>query len=383
MKRCICVVITARPSYARIRSALEAIVHHDDLELRLVLTASALVPDAGALDRVVETEGFRIDRRIASYDSSAGLGAMVRTTANSMLGMVGAFEELQPDAVLTIADRYETMATAVAAAYMNLPLVHVQGGEVTGSIDEKVRHAITKLADLHLVASPSAAERVRRMGEDPGRIVVTGCPSIDVARQALERPDLPADFAQQMGSCGAIDLAGDFIVVLQHPVTTEYGHAAQQIGETLRAVRDFDRPTLWFWPNVDAGADAVSSTIRSFRDHHGLPQVRFCRNVPPEDFIRLLHRAQLILGNSSVGIREAAWMGVPAVNVGSRQLGRDRGANVRDVPHVHEAILAALKVQANAKRYPSDPIYGDGHAGERIAQALASTPLSFDKRFVD
>lgn len=381
MSRRICVVVTARPSYARIRSAMRAIAAHPALELQLVVTASALQDDGDAPDHVMEVEGFRIDRRVPSLDPSGGLAAMVRTTATGMKGLSAALPELKPDAVLTIADRYETMATAVTAAYLNFPLVHVQGGEVTGSIDEKVRHAITKLADLHLVASAEAAERVRRMGEDPARIVVTGCPSIDVAREALLKPDLPGDFLQRHHSGGdPVDLAGRFLLVLQHPVTTEYGLAAQQVTETLHAVRRHGCPALWFWPNVDAGADAVSAAIRDFRARHGLPEVAFLANVPPEDFIRLLNRANLIVGNSSVGIRECAWMGVPTVNIGSRQQGRDRGANVVDVPHDRDSILAAMKLQAGAGRFAADLRYGSGHAGERIAEALASSPLSIDKR---
>ena len=381
MPRRICVVVTARPSYARIRSAMRAIAAHPELELQLVVTASALQDDGDPPDRVMESEGFRIDRRVASFDASGGLASMVRTTAAGMNGLAGVLPELRPDAVLTIADRYETIATAVASAYLNIPLVHVQGGEVTGSIDEKVRHAITKLADLHLVASVEAADRVRHMGEDPARIIVTGCPSIDVAREALLHPDSPADFLRRHAAVGdTVDLAGRFLIVLQHPVTTEFGHAGEQVIETLHAIRRFGCPALWFWPNVDAGADTVSAAIRTFRAEHGLPGIAFLANVPPEDFIRLLHRAQMIVGNSSVGIRECAWMGVPTVNVGTRQQGRDRGVNVVDVPHQRDSILAAMSLQAEAGRFPADLRYGTGHAGERIAEALSVAPLGIEKR---
>jgi UDP-hydrolysing UDP-N-acetyl-D-glucosamine 2-epimerase len=377
--RRVCVVVTARPSYARIRSAMRAIRAHAALDLQLIVSASALHDEGGAADRVIEAEGFRIDRRVPSLDTTGGLAAMVRTTARGMTGLAAAFEALAPDIVVTIADRYETMATAVAASYMNLPLAHVQGGEVTGSIDEKVRHAITKLSDLHLVASEAAAERVRRMGENPARVIVTGCPSIDVAREALERADVPMDLAGQPGLQG-FDPGTPYVVVLQHPVTTEYGAAAAQVVETLHAVRAFGRPALWFWPNVDAGSDSVSAAIRAFRTEHGLPGVHFVRNVPPEQFIRLLDRALLIVGNSSVGIRECTWLGVPTVNVGSRQQGRDRGRNVIDVPHDHQRIETAMRIQAGAARYPVDFLYGDGHAGSRIADALAMAELDVEKR---
>lgn len=382
MPRRICVVITARPSYARIRTALAAIREHPGLELQLVVAASALLERYGDAATVIEAQGFRIDRKIYMIVEGENLVTSAKSTGLGLSELATVFDGLRPDVVVTIADRYETMATAVAAAYMNIPLAHIQGGEISGSIDEKVRHAITKLADLHLVASKPAAERVIRMGERPQAVHITGCPSIDIAATARTAPAIPQDelYRRYRGVGAQVDLSGGYIVVLQHPVTTEYEASRTHIDETLWAVADLKLPTLWFWPNVDAGSDGTSKGIRVFRERQPLPHVHFFRNLPPDDFLVLLRDSQGIVGNSSVAIRECSFLGVPAVNIGSRQQGRDRGANVIDVDYDRAAIADAVRRQAAAKRYPSDPLYGTGDAGTRIAAALAEAELTIEKR---
>lgn len=381
MARKICVAITARPSYSRIRSALAAIRAHPQLELQLVVTASALLDRYGNAIRVIEQEGFRIDRRVYMILEGENLVTSAKSTGIGMAELATVFDDLQPDAVVTIADRFETMATAVAAAYMNIPLIHVQGGEITGSIDEKVRHAVTKLADLHLVANDRARERVIRMGERAEAVIVTGCPSIDVARAAAERPELPFDLFDKYGGVGRrFDISDGYLVVLQHPVTTEYADTRRQVNETLHAIDELGMPTLWFWPNVDAGSDGTSGGIRAYREAHTLPHVHFFKNLPPEDFLRLLMKGRCIVGNSSVAIRECAYLGVPAVNIGSRQDGRDRGRNVIDVPYERDAIKQAVVRHLKSPRPAPDPIYGDGNAGQRIADAIAGARLTIEKR---
>jgi UDP-hydrolysing UDP-N-acetyl-D-glucosamine 2-epimerase len=291
------------------------------------------------------------------------------------------FDNLQPDAVVTVADRHETLATAVAAAYMNIPVVHVQGGEVTGSIDEKVRHAVTKLANLHLVSTERAADRVVRLGEDPATVIRTGCPSIDIAAEVMLNPAFDFDPFERYGGVGAnVDLSKGYLVVMQHPVTTEYDDALHQVTETLEAVGDIGMPTLWFWPNADAGSDGTSKGIRMFREQRRPAFLHLFRNMNPEDFLRLLVHSQGIVGNSSVAIRECSFLGVPAVNIGSRQQGRERGANVVDVEHDRAAIADAIRAQLARTRPPTDTLYGDGRAGERIAETLATNELRIEKR---
>lgn len=374
-------VITARPSYARIYTALEALRHRDDVELQIVVAASALLERYGSAVQVIEQAGFDVDRQVYMIVEGENLVTTAKSTGFGLAELATVFDNLRPDIVVTVADRFETMATAVAASYMNIPLAHIQGGEVTGSIDEKVRHAVTKLADLHLVASQKAAERVIRMGENPDTVVVTGCPSIDLAHEAATaEPRDTAKILSRYGGVGAtVDLSDGYVVVLQHPVTTEYEQAYGHVSETLEAVRESGNAALWFWPNVDAGSDNTSKAIRSFRERHDLPNVHFYRNLTPLDFLSVLINSDCIVGNSSAGIRECSYLGVPAVNIGNRQRGRDRGRNVIDVDYDRNAIIGAIeKCRTNGRPEP-DHLYGDGAAGPKIADALATRALGIEK----
>jgi UDP-hydrolysing UDP-N-acetyl-D-glucosamine 2-epimerase len=378
--RKVCVVITARPSYSRIKTALEAIRARDDLELQLVVAASALLDRYGDAVRCIEEDGFAIAARVYMVVEGATLASMAKTTGLGMMELASVFDSLKPDLVVTIADRYETLATAVAASYMNLPVGHVQGGEVTGSIDEKVRHAVTKLSNLHFVATDRAARRVIAMGEDPSCVFRTGCPSIDLAADVAVDPTLTFDPFQKYGGVGgAPDIADGYVVVMQHPVTTECDLARTHILETLYAVREVGLPALVFWPNVDAGSDGTSNGIRTFRETYSPDDVHFFKNMRPTDFLRLLCNCRCLVGNSSVGVREGSYLGVPVVNVGSRQDGRERGRNVLDVGYDRDEIATAMRRQVGVARFERDTTYGDGRAGERIAEIAATAPLKVEK----
>lgn len=381
MKRKICVVVTARPSYSRIRTALTAIQAHPDLELQLVVAASALLERYGSAIQAIERDGFDIRHRVYMVLEGENLVTSAKSTGIGLSELATVFDNLTPDAVVTIADRYETLATAVAASYMNIPVVHVQGGEVTGSIDEKVRHAVTKLSNMHLVSTKLASERVIKLGEPKDTVFVTGCPSIDIAAEVAAKPALDFDPFRKYGGVGPPeDLSRGYLVVLQHPVTTEYEEARQQVDETLYAARAADLPVLWFWPNVDAGSDGTSKGIRVFREKETANNFHFFRNMFPEDFLRLLCGATAIVGNSSVAIRECSYLGVPAVNIGSRQQGRERGKNVIDVDHDRAAIAGAIREHMKRGKAPTDHLYGDGRAGQRIADCLATAELSVGKQ---
>ena len=382
MPRKICVVVTARPTYSRIRSVLTEIRDHPDLELQLVVAASALLDRYGNAYQVMEREGFRIDRRVYMTMEGENLLTSAKSTGIGLAELATVFNDLKPDAVVTNADRFETMATAVAASYMNIPLVHVQGGEITGSIDEKVRHAITKLADVHFVSTVKAAERVVRMGEHAEKVHITGCPSIDVVKAALvdDRVDFTHLYQTYGGVGKSLDLSHGYLVVLQHPVTTEYEESRVHIAETLEAVKDSGVPALWFWPNVDAGSDGTSKGIRAFRELHPDLDIHFFKNLPPELFLKVLVHSRCIVGNSSVGIRECSAMGVPTVNIGTRQGGRERGRNVVDVDYDRNAILAAIRHHLERGHVEPDPLYGVGDAGKRIAALLSTVELTIEKR---
>lgn len=379
-KRKIAVVITARPSYSRIKTVLQAIKNHPNLELQLIVAASALLDRYGSAVNYMINDGFDIAAKVFNVLEGENLAAAAKTTGIGILELSSVFENLKPDVVVTVADRFETMATAIAASYMNIPLAHVQGGEVTGNIDEKVRHAITKLADYHFTASESAKNRVLLLGEEEEAVFNTGCPSIDLADEVLKNPALDFDPYQKYGGVGEQpDLSNGYVVVMQHPVTTEYQDSRKHIDQTLNILPHVNLPVLWFWPNVDAGADGTSAGIRSFREKHDLKHVHFFKNMAGDDFLRLLKNSKCLIGNSSVGIRECAYLGVPVINIGSRQNKRDRGHNVIDVEYNTNQILEALQQHLNNPNIPSSNVYGGGDAGIKIANLLETLPLKFHK----
>lgn len=379
-RRKIVVVITARPSYSRVKTVLTAIKKHVDLELQLVVAASALLDRYGAAINFIEKDGFCIAAKVFNVLEGENLTAAAKTTGIGILELSTVFDNLKPDIVVTVADRFETMSTAIAASYMNIPLAHIQGGEVTGNIDEKVRHAITKLADYHFVASESAKERVIKLGENPDFVFNTGCPSIDIASEIDTIKGLNFNPYQKYGGVGADpDLSNGYLVVMQHPVTTEYQNSRKHIEETLKAVDELNMPTLWFWPNVDAGADGTSTGIRAFRENNKLKNVHFFKNMEGNDFLILLNNAKALLGNSSVGIRECAYLGVPVINIGSRQNKRDRGCNVIDVNYNKSEIIDAVHTVLKQGKSATSAVYGGGDAGSLIADLLVKVPLQFHK----
>ena len=382
--RKICVVVGSRANYSSIKSVMRAVKAHPDLQLQVIAGASALLDRFGAVVETVESDGFEIDARVHMIIEGETPTTMAKSTGLGLLELPTVFDNLKPDVVVTVGDRFETMATAIAAAYMNIPLAHTMGGEVSGTIDENIRHAITKLAHIHFPANQKAAERIVRMGEDPATVHVTGCPRIDlVAEIADENNRLPEKaWLEYEGVGGQINLDEPFLLVSQHPVTTEYGDGERQITETLMALHELKMPTIMLWPNVDAGSEDIARGMRKFREHYEHDYIRFYKNFAVETYVRLMKRCACKIGNSSAAIREGAFLGVPAVNVGTRQIGRQRGPNVIDVDYDREQIVDAIRKQLAHGPYPSSPIYGDGHAGERIADILATAEISIHKRMM-
>lgn len=342
----VCFVITSRASWVRCKTAVEAVRNHRDLELQLVIAASAV-------DHLKpELQHSGADFWIRSQVSGGTHSAMVQTTALTMTQIANTLEFLRPNIVVTVADRHETLATAIAASYMNIPLAHIQGGEVTGSIDQKVRYAVTALSDWHFPATNLAGETLKRNGVDPERIYVTGCPSIDIAAQAMQ------------GSSNR-NYSPQSIVVLYHPDTTRVDETRNTFN-IMEAVTGLS-PVVWVLPNSDGGAVDIHNMLGSaskgwtIRDH-----------MLHEHFFDLLMKAIVVVGNSSVGIREASFMGIPVVDIGTRQNNRERGKNVIHVSGgSSREIRDAIEFQSLHGRYDSDPLYGEGNSGYLIAEQLS------------
>jgi UDP-hydrolysing UDP-N-acetyl-D-glucosamine 2-epimerase len=377
----ICVVIGSRANYSSIKSAMRAIEAHPALELQLVVGASALLDRYGSVVKLIEQDGFKPAAKVHMLIEGETPATMAKSTGLGLMELPTVFEALGPDYVLTVGDRFETMATTLAAAYMNIPIAHTMGGEVSGTIDESIRHAVTKFAHLHFPASAGARQRIIRLGEKPEDVHLVGCPRIDLVAEILRSSNGEDDdklFALGVGD--RLDLSGRFLLVSQHPVTTEYGAGERQIGETLAAVREIGLPAVVLWPNADAGSEDIARGIRKLRERGLAHGMHFFKNLPIETYIRLMARTACLVGNSSSGVREGAFVGTPAVDIGTRQAGRERGSNVIAADYDRASIAAAIRRQLERGRYPSDPIYGDGTAGTQIAETLATRSVEIQKR---
>jgi len=376
-RRRICVVVSARPSYSRVKSVLRAIREHPDLELQIVVTAWSLLERYGNVARIIEDDGFEISERAVSVLEGDHPTTMAASTGLALIETANILQRLQPGFVVTIADRHETLATAAAAAYMNIPLAHLQGGEVSGSIDEKVRHAVTKLSDLHLVSTARAAERVIQMGENPTTVWVTGCPSLDLAAEVLQSSGVDLDLFAKYETIGPLQkLSSPYLVVLQHPVTSEREQSYLQMTETLHAVKRSGLPALVFSSNGDAGIAGIAGSIQEFREANPNETINYLGNMDPVDFLRVVNASACVVGNSSIGLRECSFLGVPAVNIGTRQTGRERAENVLDAPYDRDAIEKAIARQARHGRYSPSTLYGTGDSGKAIAQILSEVSLN-------
>lgn len=377
----ICVVIGSRANYSSIKSAMLAISNHRDLQLQLIVAASAILDRYGSVVTLIENDGFVPDARVHMIIEGESPLTMAKSTGLGLIELPSLFDQLKPDVVLTVGDRYETMATTLAAAYMNIVVAHTMGGEISGTIDESIRHAITKFAHIHFPACEGARKRIVQLGEEARHVHAVGCPRIDLVDEILKSPDPEiGDTLFDTGVGHSIDLKQPFVLVSQHPVTTEFGAGEQQIAATLGAIKELNLPAIVLWPNSDAGSGDIAHWIRKLRESKRAHQMHFFKNLPINVYINLMLRTTCLVGNSSSGIREGAFMGTPVVNIGSRQNGRDRGANVIDVDHDQEQIKMAIEKQIIHGRYEMDSIYGDGRSGARIAEILANERVAIQKR---
>jgi UDP-hydrolysing UDP-N-acetyl-D-glucosamine 2-epimerase len=356
----VAIIVTARPSYAKAKTIIAALLARG-VDVQILACASALLERYGAVVNVIRKDFSDVPiTEVWSTYEGANLVTSAKETGALCSELAGVLSRLRPSIGLCIADRHEVLAAAQAIAYQHVPFIHCQGGEKTGSIDDKVRDSITMLADIHCTATERAKWRVYGLtGSD--HIYNTGCPSLDLAKQAQSEPPVTVE---ELGGAGApIDLNQPFVVVLQHPVTNEMDAASEQMNATLRGAFETGQ-VICFWPGEDAGADAASKVIRT------KPWLHTVRSLPPSRFLRLLTQCACLVGNSSAGIREASYLGVPVVNIGNRQHGRERGPNVVDVGYDSTQIGQAIQTQIQRGVYPSSGLYGRGDAGERIAEVL-------------
>jgi UDP-hydrolysing UDP-N-acetyl-D-glucosamine 2-epimerase len=377
--RKICIVVNSRANYARIKSVLTSIKINSSMNLILFLGASANLNRFGNLENIIKNDGFKITAKIFNIVEGNNPITMAKSTGLAIIELTNIFNIYKPDIVLTVADRFETLATAVAASYMNIFLAHTQGGEISGSIDESVRHAVTKLSHIHFAATKKSKLNIIKMGENRNNVFFTGCPALDLAKNIKSINKVFNKKINSSGTGSVIDLHKKYFIVMQHPVTTEYGSGSEQIRQTIKAIKKLKTQTLWFWPNVDAGNDEISLELRKLIESKKLTNIRFLKNLAPEDFLILFKNCSCIIGNSSSALREGSFLGVPAVNIGSRQNNREHGRNVIFTNANYKNIIKAVNYQLNKKKYEKEKIFTIGNAGKKIASILSKCNLNIKK----
>ncbi len=367
-KRKVCVVLVDRANYGRMKPVMHAIQRRRGLQLQVLATGTMVLERFDQPVRVVRGDGFDVDGEIYIELEGSTPTTMAKSIGFGLVEFASEFHRLKPDIVVLIGDRYEALAAAIAAAYMNITLMHIQGGEVSGSIDESARHAITKFAHFHFPSTQRAADYLVRMGERPDTVLGTGCPSSDIAR-SLSR-QLSPEVVNEHGGGLEIDVASPFLLLVFHPTTTEFGGEQRQMQVLLSALDSLRQQTLLLWPNIDAGSDHISKAIRVYRAQGNGGWMRTLTNLTPENYLQVLASAACAVGNSSSFVRDAGYFGTPVVLVGNRQNGRETDEHVIRVPMEMDAIVATIKKQLDHGRYPPSALYGDGHVSVRIAEAL-------------
>ena len=382
-KRKICFPITSRAYYGRSQLLIKKLHAHPDIDLKLMLGGSILLDKYSRhIADDIAAGGFDIEASLFNVIEGGNHVAMAKTACLTALEFTNSLYTASPDLVVICGDRFEQLAIAMAAAYLNITIAHIEGGDVTGSIDESVRHAITKLAHVHFVTNQDAHRRVLAMGEDPAFVFNTG--SLDVELAAHVSTTITSEHVNALGVGHDVDIEQPYLMVVQHPVTTDNDNRAH-LETTLRVVSSFELPTIWFWPNPDAGTGEMADSLRHMREKHPelTAHMRFITNVPANDFVALLAHAACLVGNSSAGIKECSFLGTPVVNIGARQQGRLTGEHVTHVGYDATDIGAAIATQLAHGRYQPSHIYYKDDASETITQLLAKTPLYTQKRFHD
>ena len=375
MKKNIVIAIGSRANYSSIKSVIRSINLSKRFEAKILLFSASNLEKYGNLHKILLSDGFKIDHNIYTHLEGENLTTMAKSTGIALIEISTYLDQSNPDYVITIGDRYETIATAIASSYLNIKLIHTMGGEISGSIDESIRHAITKLAHIHFVASYESKKRVIKLGENPKNVFNVGCPRIDTVKDILKKKtniNILNNELNNLGVGAKLDLNEKFIILSYHPVTTEYHHQANKIKIVLDAIVKIKIQKIILWPNSDAGSNIVSKMFRKFRESESNFNARFFKNLEIEHYVQLMDLTSCLVGNSSSAIREGAYIGTPSVNIGSRQNNRERGKNVIDAIYDEKKIIKAIERQIKNKKFKSNNIYGDGNASKKILKILTS-----------
>jgi UDP-hydrolysing UDP-N-acetyl-D-glucosamine 2-epimerase len=377
-RRKVCVVLVDRANYGRLKPVLRAVTERPQLQLQLIAAGTMVLERFGHPVQNVISDGFRVDGEIYVELEGSTPTTMAKSLGFAVVEFASEFQRLKPDIVVLIGDRYEALAAALAAAYMNICIAHIQGGEVSGSIDESARHAISKFAHYHFPSTLRSASYLERMGEAPQSILGIGCPSSDIARSLV--PTMTSEVINGTGSGSYVNIEQPFLLVVYHPITTSYGQEQHGVDAILSALAKLQIQTIMLWPNIDAGADRISKSIRLFRDRVAPNWLRTVTNLPPEQYLELLAKVSCAIGNSSSFVRDAGYFGTPVVLVGDRQEGREIDHHVSVTSPAAGQIARSIRKQLKHGPYEPSTLYGDGFVADRIADGLVRLEPYIQKR---
>ncbi len=375
-KKNVTVVIASRANYGRCKSLLKAIDRSTKLSLTLIVCGSAILDKFGETSEVIKQDGFKINYECNFLLAGSDLKSQATTTGLAIIQLTDLFFSIRPNYVVTVADRYETLATAIAASYQNIPLIHLQGGDISGNIDDKVRHAITRLSDYHFPASEKSYQTLIKMGESKNNIWMYGCPSMDLLKETISFEELK----NVVKALKNFD-EKNFFLILLHPVTDKPDESLLIMDILIESLKEFkNKKIVLISPNVDAGSEKIRISHQKLKNIIGKNLVSI-ENLPPNHFLTLIKNAQICLGNSSSFLREAGLCGVPSLILGSRQKGREMAQNctVLESP-TKEDIVEQLSTLIQIKSYPLDKRFGDGISGEKIAKQISSLPIEYSNK---
>ena len=374
----ICVVLVDRANYGRLFPVMHELKSNKECILQTICSGTMMLEKFGYAERIVQKDGFRIDGRVHMEISGSIPETMSKSIGLGVIGFTQEYQRLNPDIVLIIGDRYEALSATIAAAYMNIRIAHIQGGEISGSIDESTRHLITKLAHLHFPSTARSKMVIERMGEDPKYVFNYGCPSSDYLLKTKEVSN--ANLFSNKG-IGKINALKPFFLVIFHPVTTSFSNTHDDINELLDALNELKHPTVWLWPNIDAGSDKIAKKMRVFREHNNSDWLCFVKNLHPKEFQSALKSSVCAIGNSSSFVRDSSFYGTPVVLVGDRQNQRECAENVVNSKSRKKNILNSISSQLSSKRYKVSKLYGSGNTSQRIVKKLITAKPKIQKTF--
>ncbi len=372
-KRKVLFLTGIRSDYGLLKSIMNAVKKHPLLELQLIVSGAHLSEKYGLTVKDIEKDGFKINAKIKNLVESDKLSSRIKSASIQLNKLVDIVEKLNPDIIVSCFDREEAITMALVGTYMNIPVVHIGGGDrVKGNADDYIRHAVTKLAHIHLPATRKNAERIIRMGEERERVICVGSSGLDkyVSTSRISR--------QELSKIINFDLDERFIILLQHPMSTEAEKAGEEMRITLKAIKEIGIRTAVINPNSDAGSVGIRKVIEE--EIKNIPFIKQFINFPVDIFVNLMRNASALVGNSSAGLLETAFIRLPAVNIGKRQEQREHGDNVifaeNDKDKIKEAIKKALSSEFRKKVQNCYNPYGNGHTSEKIANILAKLKLN-------